>query len=158
MEDASIANELREKALFFAVDAGGKEVVEFLMPQVKTVDLQSIRQKALGRVAEFGHLDVVKFLLNNGASPYLPIEKEYFVLHIALSMRSLWNSAPGAAQVVRFLVENGASLTVKDRQGFTPLILAARYGDENILKFMLKYGAMIRDSAIKNGFKYVLST
>ena len=46
--------------------------------------------------------------------------------------------------VARLLLERGASIEQRDRQGLTPLIMASELGDEAAIKLLLENGASIR--------------
>lgn len=57
-------------------------------------------------------------------------------------------SAAGYAELVSFLLENGADPTVKDKKGETPLFRAARNGHNEVMKvYVEKLGAKLRTEA-----------
>lgn len=52
---------------------------------------------------------------------------------------------------VRIFINNGANINDKDSNGFTPLIIAAYYGNAPIVKYLCENGASINEQE-KNGF------
>ena len=50
-------------------------------------------------------------------------------------------SSAGQEEVVRLLVEHGASVNVQSQNGFTPLYMAAQENHDNVVKFLLANGA-----------------
>lgn len=47
----------------------------------------------------------------------------------------------GQEEVVRLLVDHGASVNVQSQNGFTPLYMAAQENHDNVVKFLLASGA-----------------
>ena len=71
---------------------------------------------ALMYAADAGHDDVVRILLNAGASPHARTEAQETVLHLAA--RSGWSG------VARLLLKAGAPFEARDAEGRTPLFMA----------------------------------
>jgi len=58
----------------------------------------------------------------------------------------------GRADIVKFLVESGIDPnTTKRKSGFTPLMAAVSYGDEEITRYLVSLGV---DTDIKDNFDY----
>lgn len=43
--------------------------------------------------------------------------------------------------MVRFLIENGASISVQTKANYTPLHQAAQQGHNNVVRYLLDHGA-----------------
>jgi len=52
-----------------------------------------------------------------------------------------WSSFGGGLEVVRAMIEAGADVNMKDKQGFTPLILAAQMGHTAVVQALIEAGA-----------------
>jgi ankyrin repeat protein len=88
-------------------------------------------------LASCGHVEAVKLLLANGAEVNNQILgapwKDYTPLHSA--------AFAGNAEVVRVLLEKGASVSAKAARGETPLSLAKSRGNAEVVKILLSVGA-----------------
>jgi uncharacterized protein len=86
-----------------------------------------------------GHLDLTQILLRQGAQ----INKSgWGPLHYAVSGPSF--------PVVELLVKQGADIEARSPNGTTPLMMAARYGDESSVDLLLRQGA---DKTKRNDLK-----
>uniref|UniRef100_G3UEE5 Ankyrin 2 n=1 Tax=Loxodonta africana TaxID=9785 RepID=G3UEE5_LOXAF len=121
--------------------------------------------------AQENHIDVVKYLLENGANQSTATEQGW------LSPPSCWHSKQGHNQAVAILLENdkgkvrlpalhiaarddtkSAALLlqndhnadVQSKSGFTPLHIAAHYGNVNVATLLLNRGAAV-DFTARNG-------
>lgn len=47
----------------------------------------------------------------------------------------------GQEEVVKLLIEHGASVNVQSQSGFTPLYMAAQENHERVVRFLLNHGA-----------------
>jgi len=82
-----------------------------------------------GWVAYNGHLEIVKFLVENGAN-----------IHAVDDCALRWAAESGHLEVVKYLVENGANIHAKDNWA---LCWAARNGHLKIVKYLVENGADI---------------
>jgi uncharacterized protein len=85
--------------------------------------------------AVFGHLDVVRYLAQNGAD-----------INAAATNGSGYNALTGAVasghtEIVRWLLENGANPNYRYAAGYSPLLTAAANGHLEIVKLLLNHGA-----------------
>jgi len=89
----------------------------------------------LGLAAFFGHLDVARLLLANGADPNQAASNATRVapLHSAV--------AGGNLEIVRLLLGHGADARARQEGGFTPLHGAAVEGSEEMVRLLLGHGA-----------------
>ncbi|KFV06620.1 Ankyrin repeat and SOCS box protein 3, partial [Pterocles gutturalis] len=122
---------------------------------------------ALHLSARHGSLECVRFLLEAGADPneltteattalFLAVENEHadivtFLLQHGANVRgphcwSGWNSLhqasfQGCTEIMKILLEKGASKECQDDFGITPLFVAAQYGKLESLRLLVSHGA-----------------
>ncbi|NXU47215.1 ASB3 protein, partial [Turnix velox] len=95
---------------------------------------------ALFLAVENDHADIVLFLLQHGANVNGP--------HSWSGWNSLHQAAlQGSTEIMKILMENGASKECKDDFGITPLFVAAQYGKLESLRLLVSYGADINCQA-----------
>ncbi len=82
------------------------------------------REKGLIRAAEDGRLDVVRKLLEAGASPNAKSDEDFTVL--------MWAAARGHVEVVKALIEFGADLSAQTRRGRTAIEIATQEGHDHV--------------------------
>ena len=89
----------------------------------------------LGLAAYFRREEIVKILIDNGASVNVPTNNGYnvFPIHSAVASKNY--------VITKMLLNAGAEVNVKQQAGFTPLHAAAQYGDIEILILLLEHGA-----------------
>jgi hypothetical protein len=88
----------------------------------------------LAYAASEGNLEMMRLLLDLGASPNLPAGHHHWppILHAVHKDR---------AAAVRLLVEHGADVNATTKTAFTPLMMAAVYGNAEMVKLLLSVGA-----------------
>jgi uncharacterized protein len=89
----------------------------------------------LHMAAYFGHVDVVKLLLERGADAMERSTNELYntPLHSALAGRRF--------AIAQLLVEHGSDVNSSNRRGWTPLHLAAGAGNLDAVQFLAQHGA-----------------
>ena len=93
--------------------------------------------------SEFGHLEIVKFLLKNGSNMEVKDDDERTALFAA--------ALNGHFEIVKFLYGKGAKLEVKTLDGgYTPLIVAAQEGHLEVLKFLIQKGISVNEKTDDN--------
>ena len=80
----------------------------------------------------FGYLEIVKYLIENGASVNNPITPPLF----GASMR-------GQFSIVKLLLEKGANINTEDNNNMTPLFIASYFGYLEIVKYLIEHGANV---------------
>jgi ankyrin repeat protein len=93
----------------------------------------------LGLAAFFGQVDVLTWLLTEGADPNKPAENEMAVYPI--NSATAHREKTAASMMVSLLVAQGAEVNVAQHGGWTPLHQAASHGDMQMVQFLLESGA-----------------
>ncbi|KAJ4448420.1 hypothetical protein ANN_10436 [Periplaneta americana] len=142
------------RALNYAdkVGASWRLIERLLETDVSDKDLENIRNKledkefrdkSFCEVVEQGHIQLVAFMLRNGAnvnsvliSQRFKIDK-YTPLHAAARY--------GRLALTMFLVKHGADVMARDRWGATALHRAAQYNHLEVVKYLLERGTAARE-------------
>lgn len=101
--------------------------------------------------AQTGSVDAAKALLDHGAEVNA---KESWQEQTALMMAV----AGRHREVVRALIERGANVQARSKDGFTPLLFAAREGDIEVGRLLLTAGANVNDAARDGGTALLVAT
>ena len=102
-------------------------------PGIRLDETSDQGESALMMAALKGHLEIVRTLLDRGAS----VNKEgWNALHYATSA-----ALPDSLAIVQLLVRKGARVDAPSPNGTTALMMAAQYGSEDVVAQLLKYGA-----------------
>lgn len=120
--------------LHAAVEAGNQDLVQKLMEEGARVDdAASDGRKPLLIAAEKGFIKIVELL---AATPYVESVNE-----IDRSTALIRACEEGHDAVVKFLVERGANMEAKGRNGWTPLFFTVASKNHNLVKYLLQHGA-----------------
>ena len=90
------------------------------------------RKKGLIRAAEDGRLDLVRNLLQAGASPNAKSDGDATVL--------MWAAARGHVEVVKLLLESGAESDARTRKGRTAIDIATQEGHDHVAALLRENG------------------
>ena len=92
---------------------------------------------ALGLASFFGHLHLVKLLLDKGANPNIASNNQFKVapIHSACAISNL--------EITELLIQHGADVNAKQMQGVTPLHSAVHNGQTKLSKLLIDNGAEI---------------
>jgi uncharacterized protein len=98
----------------------------------------------LGLACFFGHLPIVRFLLNKGADPNIASNNPYKVtpLHSACAIYNY--------DIADLLLTHGANVNAKQMQGVTPLHSAAHHGQTKLSTLLIEHGADV-NAKMDNG-------
>ncbi|KFZ64899.1 Ankyrin repeat and SOCS box protein 3 [Antrostomus carolinensis] len=128
-------------ALHLSARHGSLESVRVL--QEAGADLNEVTTEAttaLFLAVENGHTDIVNFLLQHGANVNGP--------HSWSGWNSLHQASfQGFTEIMKILLEKGASKECKDDFGITPLFVAAQYGKLESLRLLVSHGAEVNCQA-----------
>ncbi|XP_058858951.1 ankyrin-2-like isoform X4 [Acipenser ruthenus] len=167
-------------ALHIASLAGQEEVIKTLVKQGADVNAQSQNGfTPLYMAAQENHLDVVRYLLENGSNQSIATEDGFTPLAVALQQGHnqvvailLENDTKGKVRLpalhiaarkddtksAALLLQNDHNADVQSKMmvnrttesGFTPLHIAAHYGNVNVATLLLNRGAAV-DFTARNG-------
>jgi len=129
-----------EDNFFRAAQIGDTESVEALIKEgadVNAKDKKNVTPILLA--SAYGNHDVVKLLIENGANVNYQI-RDNQNLFSPLNAASAYS---GRADVVELLLLNGADINIKNKEGLTPLHLAAKYGHPEVIEVLIKHGAKL---------------
>lgn len=185
VEHTNVSNNAKSKALAFAAYADKKNIVKYLVKNGADIN-QALHGAAAGRCE-----NIVRYAVKNGADvnnrystlggPIVGIgrgEGGTALIHVVYPM---WRTTHNNQEnIIKYLVENGADVNIKDDGGNTALMglvssLSYNRGDEihiPILKYLIKNGAdvnikddhgrsalsnavMLDNSKVKNAMKAV---
>ncbi|XP_015911611.2 uncharacterized protein [Parasteatoda tepidariorum] len=127
-----------QTALQKAVINNRMEIAELFLCNNKNIN--SIRDEngftLLHIAAEFGFLDMVVYLLDEGADANSETTEH---LTTPLHLSSFF----GHLEVVKILISRGASVSARAKEGLTPLHIAVESGHQSIVEYLLENGANI---------------
>nr|KAF6424888.1 fibronectin type III and ankyrin repeat domains 1 [Molossus molossus] len=140
--DVNLRNGSGKDSLMLACYAGHLDVVKYLRrhgASWKTRDLGGCT--ALHWAADGGHCGVVEWMLQDGC--------EVDVMDAGSGWTPLMrvSAVSGNQRVASLLIEGGANVNVKDKDGKTPLMVAVLNNHEELVQLLLDRGA---DASVKN--------
>ena len=96
------------------------DIAKYLVSLGVTVDVVGgeLESTPLNWAARSGHVHMVVYLMNNGASPYLFDVEGFSTIHLATMF--------GHSNVVAYLLAKGLDADMPDKHGATPLMYAAQ--------------------------------
>jgi ankyrin repeat protein len=101
--------------------------------------------------ARTGTLEPVAALLAHGA-------KINAVEHTQLQSALMWALADRHNDVAQALIERGADIQARSKDGYTPLLFAARAGNDKGVRMLLAHGAHINDAASDGANALLIAT
>ena len=125
----------RGTPLHYAALCGLDAVVKFLIIEhSQYLDTRCFDHKstALHLASRWGHVEVIRVLLENGADGDSRNNYDSTALHLA--------SSGGHAEAVRLLLEHGVNPTLEDHQNFQALHSAYRGGHSKVARVFLEFG------------------
>lgn len=133
--DLNATNAQGDSGLLAALRAGSIKVADFLLAQnaVNVEQRNRADENPLMLAALKGRLPQARRLIQRGAEVNKP---GWTPLHYAAS-----NPEPGSLDMVRLLLEHHAYIDAGSPNLTTPLMMAAHYGHESVVKLLLEEGA-----------------
>lgn len=165
--EAEVGNDMELQVsmtpLMYASYLGNYEIARYLVEE-KKADINAENEygwTALKYASDEGRLEIVKYLVENGASvdaEVLTITKnleifEYLlergnlninsVGYLGMTALSLASIEYENLEMIKYLLEKGADINVKNEDGSTALMTASMYGNLEIIKYLIENGADI---------------
>ena len=126
-----------------ATEAGDTERLASVLKYVRNINFQgNQKQTALHRAAYKGYTNIVRLLLENGASTEATDQFDNTPLH-----RAAWGPHIG---VVELLLMEGASTEAMNQYNNTPLHRAMQHGHTGVVELLLEKGASTKAMDEKN--------
>lgn len=129
--DLKMQDTLGDTPLNWATYYGHQELVALYLDRGADWSVASKQGTALDIAMHRGHRELVRFFIERGAGD--PIGEEEATLLEAVRK--------GALEKVEALIDGGISVEQTDQLGNPALVIAAEYGQEAILNFLLRSGA-----------------
>ncbi|XP_067648871.1 ankyrin repeat domain-containing protein 50-like [Haliotis asinina] len=134
--DVSHVDDNGDNVLHLACKGGQMDVVKYLLSQA-SVDINTRGKGALTPLmvaVTYGHNDVFKFLMRNGANASQVDDYGNNVLHLACRSREM--------DVVKYLLsQTSVDINRKGDKGRTPLMVAVIYKYRDVFEFLMQNGA-----------------
>ena len=120
-----------ETPLIKAIYAHNTDIVKYLISQKADMYATDVAGRTSMMIcAQKGYLDIAQILLQAGYNLNRPVPSSH---QSALSL-AIWAKK---TKMVRWLLDNGADVNSADSQGWTPLMVAAYIGSEELVKELL---------------------
>ena len=99
--------------------------------------------------AESSESSLVKYLLDNGAKEYInDTESEYGFTPLIWAAK---NNDTNGGEVIQVLIDHGADVSIKDKNGFTAILYAAMLNrNEDVIRTLIQNGVDINQIGPKN--------
>ena len=131
------------RPIHYATRAASIPVLSLLIDASATLEARdSLGDRALTIAASLGHLDIVKYLFDNGAAVSLPMPTKSNRPH-AYDSPICKAAKAGHLTVVQELVKQGASIHSPDASNCQPLRYAAYHGHASTVRYLLSQGASL---------------
>jgi hypothetical protein len=125
-------------AIGWAAHKGHAEIVKLLIDYGADVNMQQNKGiTPLMLAVDQNHAEIATLLLNAGADPNAATTNRGQTALMSVLM------TPGRSQLAKLLLEHGAEVNAKNRQGTTPLMVASLSGDADAVNLLLEWGADI---------------
>ncbi|XP_063981031.1 ankyrin repeat domain-containing protein 16-like [Diachasmimorpha longicaudata] len=140
-----------DTALHIAAREGHLEIAKCLCndwsyPAFKVDVTNKDMKRPLHDASQFAHSDIVEFLIDQGAEVDALKRADWTPLMLACT-----KSGPDAEISVNRLLRAGANPIIRNKDGWTPLLLASRTGDVSIIKTLLQQPTVVPTTASNNG-------
>lgn len=134
LDGSKIGRNILDEALGVAAECNSLEAMKLLLKQGASPDGRASSWPPIYRAIEYGHPDLAKWLVENGANVNIQTVERVTPL--------MWAIKRDFRELAEYLLEHGADVHAKDLElSFTPMHYAAKTGNVAILKRLLAAGA-----------------
>ncbi len=166
IKSMSRSDEYKHKAnaLGIALIRGDKALVNYCIAQgadLKKLLADPAHKGLFARAISDGHYDIVKLMLEHGASANQTIGGIMTIGPEGISKQPSDRDCKetvlfpaiqhGKLKIVELLVSHEAKIDIRGTGGITPLLLAAEWGHLDILRFLISKGGLLKDT-LDDGF------
>lgn len=130
-----LADELTDKYVTAAAKGEYGKVVSYVKKGVAIDGKNQARWTALAYACKYGHSDIVKFLVENGANVNETVNTGSTPLAVAL--------LAGNFDIADYLVKNKADVNIPDIMGMSPLMWAVKENNLKVSKYLVEHGAKV---------------
>lgn len=124
-------NDHHKSSLILAIQTMQYDVAKLLILKNAKINVEdSIGNTALYYAIISGNTETVKLLLENGAR----INRTHFLLHSCIRHKFV--------DIAKVLIESGDNINARDDKYWTPLLLAIRYCDGDMVQYLISKGAI----------------
>lgn len=133
--------------LHWAVSFQNEEIISLLISRMQDIDVNELKDEAgwtpFHIACAVGNLSIIKqlFALDTKPDLNLPTNQGITVLHLAVSKKH--------PRICEFLLENGASVRVKDKRSQLPLHRAASIGSMGMTDMLCRAGSPLNRNDIE---------
>jgi hypothetical protein len=140
--DVNAQDSIRDSAFLLAGARGHVEILLAAHPKADPTVLNRYGGTALIPACHYGHVEAVRFLVQYKGANKVPIDHVNRLGWTALlEAVILGDGGPRHAEIVRLLIEQGASVNKADREGVTPLAHAVQRRQDAVVKLLRTAGA-----------------
>ncbi|XP_074088288.1 fibronectin type 3 and ankyrin repeat domains protein 1 isoform X5 [Macrotis lagotis] len=142
--DVNLKNGSGKDSLMLACYAGHLDVVKYLRAHGASWEAQDLGGcTALHWAADGGHTDIIEWMITDGCK--IDVTDTYSGWTPLMRV----SAVSGNKEVASLLIEAGADVNVKDKDGKTPLMVAVLNNHEELVQLLLEQGA---DPSVTNEF------
>lgn len=133
-----------ENALENAIVSGDITQVKTIIAKdrSKIYAKDSLEETPLHKAVKLGHLEIVKYLVSEGANTNTKDQYGDTALHDAVQ----FGAGEEKEKIIRYLLSNGANADIKNNLGSSPLYLSIYFCDLNLIKDLVAAGADVNTS------------
>ena len=132
--DVNAKDRLNRTPLFYATIGGYLDICKILVNHGAILKSSNCNNSPIIQALLAGHLGIVKYFIEDvGFNINKKDEKGWTLLHYAIFFKY--------KKIAKYLINKGANVNIKSKNGYTPLVLAKSRGLLDIVKLLKQHGA-----------------